>query len=97
MNHLIVDGMLSGSGIRDKINGGYLVPSDLGLSAHLCSCISAWLNEYEEAHYLQFEDRITVERLDAKGLRIARNVQTELPNSCVHYFSHADMKYVELQ
>ncbi|MEM6495192.1 MAG: hypothetical protein AAF709_00550 [Pseudomonadota bacterium] len=94
MRYLVVDGMLSGTGIRDKYDGGYLNPTDIGLSANLCSCISTWMSQYEEVHYSGFADKGKVKQLDAEELRIARNIQTELPGSKVQYFSHAYMKYV---
>jgi len=33
--HFIVDGMLSGTGIRDGNNGGYIDPSAIGVSFEL--------------------------------------------------------------
>ena len=41
-SNLIVDGMLSGTGIRDGDEGGYLEPSKIDLSENLCKKISAW-------------------------------------------------------
>jgi hypothetical protein len=57
MDHLIIDGMLSSTGVRDGTAGGYLDPKVVGLSAGLTKRIANWLIEYENAHYHQFADR----------------------------------------
>lgn len=92
MKYLIVDGMLSGTGIRDATEGGYLSPEDLGVSSDLSQKISRWLACYEEAHFDQFEDQTLVGNLDLEGLEIRRLLEVELPESKIHYFSNAKMK-----
>lgn len=96
MHYLTIDGMVSGSGIRDSAEGGYVKPSMLGLSKDLTDQISRWLTRYEEAHYRQYDDRQEVEMLDIEGLAIARQVRGELPDSKVDYFSSARMKKMAL-
>lgn len=92
MKYLTVDGMLSGTGVRDTVDGGYISPGDLGLSSDLCQKISRWLYRYEKAHFAGYQDRIEVADLDTEGVDIRRLIQSELPESRVVYFSDADMK-----
>lgn len=62
--YLTVDGMLSGTGLRDSVEGGYLNPKEIGLSNVLTGRIGRWLTRYENAHYAGFEDRSEYETLD---------------------------------
>jgi hypothetical protein len=89
MNYLTVDGMLSGTGIRGSVAGGYLEPTQLDLSQSLASQITSWLAQYEDGHYAGFGDTVEVAKLDAEGIRIAQQIQRELPQTKVEYYSHA--------
>jgi hypothetical protein len=91
---LIVDGMLSGTGIRDAKAGGYVNPNELGLSPNLAKRIAAWLLEYENAHYYQFFDKAENQQLDQEGIAIAKHIQEELPDAQVEYFSNAEMRKI---
>jgi hypothetical protein len=93
---LIIDGMLSGTGARDAVAGGYLDPRDAGLSSDLVVRIEKWLLQYEAAHYHQFADKAESERLDQQGVAIARQVGKELPGSKIEYFSHAEMRRIDI-
>jgi hypothetical protein len=93
---LIVDGMLSGTGLRDPAEGGYVEPSEVGLSSSLRQKLKAWLLRYEDAHYHQYEDGETNRQLDLEGLGIAKMVKDELPNVTVRYFSSAYLKELDL-
>lgn len=84
--------MLSGTGIRDSLEGGYLKPEELGLSPELIHKISDWLSCYENAHYKQYEDRNQVAELDAEGIDICVMLKRELPDSKIEYYSNSDMK-----
>ena len=88
---LIVDGELSGTGIRDAM-GGYIKLDELELSAALVASISKWLLEYESAHYRQFIDKVENERLDHTGIAIAKQLQSELPEIRVQYYSSANLR-----
>ena len=92
--HLIVDGMLSGTGIRDGDHGGYLMPSDIGVSADLTFRILEWLKHYENAHFFQFKNALENQMLDTQGLEIARLLKAELPNIKVTYFSNVELKEI---
>ena len=91
-SHLIVDGMLSGTGIRDGEIGGYIDAAELGVSPTLSAQISEWLGCYESAHFFQFEDKEENQKLDAQGMEIARLLRSELPNLRVTYFSNAELR-----
>lgn len=91
---LVVDGMLSGTGVRDGINGGYLELQGIGISDSLRRRINAWLSRYENAHYHQYENMNEASLLDQDGVEIARMLRTELPTATVKYFSSAIMKEI---
>ncbi len=92
MKYLVVDGMFSGSGIRDSIEGGYLELEQLGLSDQLVEKISDWLGRYEDAHFFQYQDKSKVENLDNEGMEICAMLKSEIPESKVEYYSSARMK-----
>lgn len=92
MFNLIVDGMLSGTGVRDSDKGGYIDPDELGLSDHLKSTISEWLERYANAHFMQFKSEEEVLSLDTEGVRICKLLKLEVPDTKIEYFSHAKMK-----
>ncbi len=94
MHYLTVDGMLSGTGIRDSVAGGYIVLRDLGISPKLIDQIEQWLNRYEQAHYAQFNNKGENENLDRDGIAICKLLQDELPESKIEYFSSAEMRKI---
>ena len=94
MRYLTVDGMLSGTGLRDTVAGGYVEPREVGLSTNLVGRIEKWLLEYEAAHYRQFFDKAENERLDQEGVAIAKQVREELPGTKIEYFSNAEMRKI---
>lgn len=96
MRYLTVDGMLSGTGVRNAVSGGYVDPHDVGLSAGLVGRIEKWLLEYEAAHYHQFMDKAENERLDQLGVAITRQILEELPGTKVEYFSNAEMRKIAI-
>ena len=83
---LLIDGMLSGTGVRDAVAGGYVAP-DAILSAQLVSDIASWQRRYEEAHFAGFPAN-TVALLDDKGLALASRVHGELGDKSIGYFSN---------
>jgi hypothetical protein len=90
MKYLIIDGMLNGTGIRDKYNGGYLYPEDLNLNASTVELLNKWLVEYEIEYYKEYNDAIKINVLDSKGIEIANIIKVEL-NCKVEYYSDALM------
>jgi hypothetical protein len=89
MRYLTVDGMMSGTGVRDSVAGGYLQLADLGLSAPLTSRISEWQLAYATAHFDGYRDRERVALLDEEGLKICAAIRDEIPASKVEYYSDA--------
>ena len=96
MRYLTVDGMLSGTGVRDTVSGGYIDPNEVGLSADLVKRIANWLRDYENAHYVQFLDKTENERLDQEGVAITRQIREKLPGTKVEYFSNAEMRKIAI-
>lgn len=88
---LLIDGMLSGTGVRDAIKGGYLKPDAIGLSSSLATDIAIWQRKYEEVHFDGFPAD-AVAALDREGLILTSRAQTELANKSVGYFSNGLMK-----
>ena len=89
--YLVLDGMVSGTGVRDAFEGGYLSLSSLGISANLQERISTWLSEYQALHFTSFSNADEVARLDEEGVAMGRQILAELPGSKVEYFSAAKM------
>ena len=94
--YLTVDGMLSGTGIRDSVAGGYIEPHQLNLSNGLVEWIKSWLSRYEQAHYAQFSDMNENCGLDQEGLAISKRLQEELPESKIEYYSSAALRKIVL-
>ena len=94
MLYLTVDGMLSGTGIRDSVEGGYLEPSELCVSDELSKRFSLWLRAYEDAHFAQFVDKKQNAKLDEEGLVICRLLEREFPDAKIEYFSSAEMRLI---
>ncbi len=93
MKYLVIDGMLNGTGIRDKYEGGYLSLDSLELPQSLRIKIKEWLSSYEQEHYNGFENTVNVDELDKTGIEIAKQIKTIL-NAKVEYFSSATMKEI---
>jgi hypothetical protein len=94
MRYLTVDGMLSGTGVRDSVSGGYLNLRQLGLSDQLIKRIDTWLTHCEKAHYVQYRYAKQNEELDNEGIAIREALQEEMPNAKVEYFSNAKMQKI---
>ncbi|WP_416463560.1 hypothetical protein [Sphingomonas sp. VDB2] len=91
---LLVDGMLSGTGIRDAINGGYIDPKSIGLSEQLACGLTSWLARYEDAHFAGFPDDLVAE-LDKNGMALASRIREELTGTTVGYFSNGLMRRLD--
>ena len=93
-HYLVVDGMLSGTGVRDAVEGGWLTAPALGISDSLGDEILAWQQRYELAHFRTYTDSNEVDRLDADGLVLRQKLAEELSQAKVQYFSSAKMQLV---
>ena len=91
MRYLIIDASLSGTGIRNKYDGGFLSPEELGISCDVIYQLNKWLSEYENEHYNGFTDDDIIAELDRKGKEIALIIKNELSNVKLEYFSDARM------
>lgn len=89
---LLIDGMLSGTGIRDAEHGGYCSAQSLGLPANLIADLNDWLSRYADVHFSGYADVAAIAKLDEEGLVLARRVGSILPEADVGYFSNALMK-----
>lgn len=89
----LIDGMLSGTGVRDVVNGGYVEPIAIGLSAALSRDVAAWQQKYEDAHFAGFTDDL-VNELDKRELLLASRAESELGDGAVGYFSNGRMKHL---
>ncbi len=91
MYYLVIDGMMSGTGIRDKYEGEYLEPDSLNLSEDLIGKLKEWHERYIDEHYAGYESPEKVKELDSQGIHIAQEVKRELEGSKIEYFSDATM------
>jgi hypothetical protein len=91
MKYLVIDASLSGTGIRDKYEGRYIFPDDLGLSCEIVDRLNQWLPKYENEHYNGFEDETIIDELDREGKEIASIIKNELAEVKLEYFSDARM------
>lgn len=96
MREIIIDGMLHGSGIRDKYEGGYISPQDIGLPDEIILKLNHWLLEYEEEHYNRFSNKKRIKKLDSDGIEIARLIKDRLIDTKVFYYSNAELKQLEI-
>lgn len=94
--YLTIDGMLSGTGIRDTLEGGYITPESLGLHIETVIKIEKWLEKYEEQHYNGFSNKAINDSLDEEGKIIARIIKEQFPDCKIEYFSDAYMKKEEI-
>jgi hypothetical protein len=95
MMYLIVDGMASGTGIRDAVNGGFLKLNTLETSSDFNEKLLSWLRAYENEHYNSYSDDAIVNALDKRGIELARELSDELKDAKVEYYSSAKLtKYL---
>ena len=87
----LIDGMLSGTGVRDAVNGGYVDPRLIGLSEALAGDIADWQQKYEQAHFAGFPHE-SIAMLDEEGTALADRAASELSNVSFGYFSNGAMK-----
>ncbi len=91
MKYLILDGYLSGTGIRDGIEGGYIGLENFKISSTIKNKIIDWVFKYENEFYNGYSDNMKVDELDSEGKAIAILLKKELPNAKIEYYSDAKM------
>lgn len=94
--HLIVDGMLNGTGIRDRYEGGYIEPGSLGLSSTLIEKLRKWHKQYEEEHYNGYNNKALIQKLDKEGVDLSNAIKEELKECKISYFSDANLSKHEI-
>lgn len=94
MRYLTVDGMFSGTGVRDTYEGNYLELDTLGLSGELVQRITTWVSRYREAHFNGFEDSDEVRTLDSQGIELCKALALAVPGSKVEYYSNAKTRRI---
>lgn len=90
--YLIVDGMVSGTGIRnlnEEIQ--YIKPESLGISSELIEKLNTWHSKYKEQFYQNYADENVVCALDLEGIEISKAILNELKNCKLSYFSDAKL------
>lgn len=91
MRYLVIDASLSGTGIRNKYEGGYINPEDLCLKIDTIKRLNNWLLKYEEEHYNGFQNNKLIDALDLEGKEIALCIKAEIAEVKIEYFSDARM------
>jgi hypothetical protein len=94
MHYLIVDGEMSGTGIKNSVSGEDVNLASLGLSNELQASISEWVERYEATHRADLCDGVEIQELDRIGLQLASAVKDKLPGSKLQYLSAANMTRV---
>jgi hypothetical protein len=92
---LLIDGMLSGTGIRNAVEGGYIAPRQLNLSADLCAALAEWVSRYAQAHFGGYCDEAGISSLDQEGLALRDRLADERLDHKVGYYSDALMKRLD--
>lgn len=90
--YLVVDGMVSGTGIRVEYESEYIEPELLRISADLTVKLNNWHERYKQEFYKSYADTIKVQHLDKEGAEIAEAISNETEDCKVSYFSDADLK-----
>lgn len=93
---LIVDGKMSGTGVRSPEGDYFLNHDDIPISRELSNRIEVWLMAHQVQHFKQFRDEPMNDVLDREGLQIAYALKAEHPHSNVRYFSDITLKYIEI-
>lgn len=97
MKYLTVDGMMSGTGIRDSVEGGYINLDEIDVSDKLKNDLRSWLSEYEAEHYRGYKSNDRIKLLDDEGISLAVRLSNEFPDSKVEYYSDAKTKKIYFQ
>ena len=96
MKYLVVDAFLSGTGVRDYYNSGYIEPESLHLSDATIDKLKDWLSRYASEFYSGYKNDEVVNELDREGKEIAFLIKNELVNVKIDYCSDARMKVERL-
>ncbi len=96
MKYITIDGMISGTGIKDTYNREWIEIDDLQLPDDLIARFQIWLKKYQKEHFSGFADVYVVESLDKEGLEICEQMHHELPEIKIEYFSAGKCKKIPI-
>lgn len=88
---LLVDGMLSGTGIRDPLNGGFIDLAELELSPSFVEALDAWVADCAKAHFQGHKPDV-ISALDQRGMALAIRLAEERAGDDVGYYSDGLLK-----
>lgn len=88
--YLTVDGMVSGTGIRDDRK--YIDPDSLRLSSELVKRLKVWHESYQTEFYKGYENESLTRSLDKEGIEISKAVIKEYGECKVEYLSDSTLK-----
>jgi hypothetical protein len=91
MKYLVIDAMLSGTGIRDYYSGNYIEPESLHLSDITIAKLRDWLSRYISEHHKGYVNERVTSELDREGKEVALRIKSELVDVKIHYYSDARM------
>jgi hypothetical protein len=89
--YLILDVIVSGTGIRDQYEDEYIDPESLGISSTLLEKLNHWLSRYKEEFYNGYNNKILIQELDNEGVEISKDIKNELVECKISYFSDANL------
>jgi hypothetical protein len=93
VRNIIIDGMLSGTGIRDADGGGFLNLTELGLDVSTTQEIQQWVEKYANANYSNYSNKTECAQLDLEGVTLAKKIQKHFGGVKVkYYYSAANME-----
>ena len=88
--YLTIDGMVSGTGIRDDKE--YIDPESLRLSSKLVKRLKVWHESYQTEFYKGYENESLTRCLDREGIEISKAVTKEYKECKVEYLSDSTFK-----
>ena len=100
MRYLTVAAEYTGSALKDDFTGP-IDPEELGLPASIGERLREWNEAYREVIPLGPNERgrgevqATIEALDGAGQTLARDIQAELGEAKVRYYSEGHLAYLD--
>jgi hypothetical protein len=94
MRYLVLDGYISGTGIRDAISDEYLELKSLPLPKELIDAISSWKNEYYKevvSGKSSTEKEKSFQKLDGLGVELSKALKVVSNEIKVDYY-YSDFK-----
>lgn len=96
MKYLTIDEMMSGTGVRDSVEGGYLSLDTLSLSDDLIHDPREWLDEYRKQHISGYSDVFIINDFDSIEISLAVELKKQVIDAEVDYYSDEKQKRIPL-